>query len=117
MPKEKRRSSIHDITSFTNGGVDSHNIAAGPSQQPSTAPPVYTASPNPTTFPAMGSSLYALPAVGQPVALGTPVPIAPPSMSMPYVVRPHLASQVVVSGAASNMAQVMYSMPPPASSS
>ena len=35
MPKEKRRSSIHDITSFNNGG-DSH--IAGPSQQPSTAP-------------------------------------------------------------------------------
>lgn len=115
MPKDKRRSSIHDITSCNNG-------EASQSGQSQPSVPGYAATSNPPLHNVFSlGSIYAVP-VGQPItaplgpAVGTPVSLAPQQVSMPYVVRPHQASQVVVSGAASDMVPVVYSMHPPASS-
>lgn len=112
MPREKRRSSIHDITSFNNGEPS----------QPGQVPPVtgYATNPSahnhqPTVVPV--GSMYAVP-VGHPIstpmipAVGTPVPLLPQG-SMAYLARPHLAPQTVVSGASVSMVTVAYPMPPP----
>lgn len=111
MHKDKRRSSIHDITSFNNGE---------PAQSGQTPVTGHAAAPNthlPTVLPT--GNMYAVP-VGQPIsgsmipAVGTPVPM--PTGSVPYLARPpHLAAQPVVSGSPVSMAPVVYSMPQPAS--
>lgn len=110
MHKDKRRSSIHDITSFNNGELPQS------AQTPVTG---HVANPNPhlQTVVPLGT-VYAVP-VGQPIAspmgpaVGTPVPISS-SESVPYLASPHLAHQPVVSGAPWNMTPVVHSMVPPA---
>eukprot|EP00250_Pteridium_aquilinum_P011751 c20284_g1_i1 orf=140-1018(-) len=104
MPKEKRRSSIHDITSANNGE---------PSQT-GQAPPAasFAADPNahlPPILPA--GSVYGQPITAPMIsAVGTPVPLIP--QPVPYLARPHLAPQPVISGASVSMVPVAYSMPP-----
>ncbi|XP_008802864.1 transcription factor SRM1 [Phoenix dactylifera] len=117
MNKDRRRSSIHDITSVTNaeisapqgpitgqinGGATTSGKSAKQSSQPSGGPP--------------GVGVYGT-TIGQPVgplvsAVGTPV-------NMPVPAAPHMAYGVgapvagaVVPGAPMNMAPVTYPMPP-----
>lgn len=113
MPKEKRRSSIHDITSTDNGDV-SQTVQAPP------AAAAFATNPNGLQPPAVVpvGSVYAVP-VGQPItapavmsAVGTPVPLVAQGC-MPYLARPHLVPQPVMSGASPSMVPVAYPMPPP----
>lgn len=109
MHRDKRRSSIHDITSVNNG----EPVHAG--QTPVTGHATVL-NPHLQTGVPVGN-VYAVP-VGQPIpapmsqAVGTPVHM-PPLASMQYLARPHLASQTAVSGTPLNMAPVVYSMPQP----
>lgn len=102
VPKEKRRSSIHDIISTTKGEssqTGQASVATG------FAPPA---------FPV--GSMYAIP-VGQPITapiistVGTPVPLLP-QKSVPYLARPHLPPQLGSSGASVSMVPIAYPMPP-----
>lgn len=111
MPKEKRRSSIHDITSTNNGETSQTGQAA-----PATG---FATNPNAHQQPVVPvGSVYAVP-VGQPItapmisAVGTPVPLVPQG-SMPFLARPHLVPQPVVSGVSASMVPVAYPMLPPA---
>ncbi|KAG0497732.1 hypothetical protein HPP92_002423 [Vanilla planifolia] len=112
MNKDRRRSSIHDITSVHNGDVPStqgpvtgqgNGAAVGPNKpakQPSLAPS------------APGISIY-VPTIGHPVggplapAVGTPV-TGPP---MAYGVRPPGVPGVVVAGAPVRVAPMAYPLP------
>nr|UNZ81759.1 transcription factor MYB 3 [Rheum palmatum] len=118
MNKDRRRSSIHDITSVNNGDVagpitgqtsssNNNNAAAatgGPSGKPNKAHPTPTGPP--------GVAVYGAPTIGQPIggpmvsAVGTPV--GPPHMA--YGVRAPVPGSVVP-GAPINMT---YPMPHPA---
>lgn len=114
VPKDKRRTSIHDITSFNNG-----ESSQTPAPPPSSSAHGYATSSNtplPNIYPV--GSVYGVSAVGQPVttpAVGTPVPVAP-QLPLPYVVRPHMAPPMGMPGA-TNIAPMVYAMPPPSSSS
>ncbi|KAI5065977.1 hypothetical protein GOP47_0018601 [Adiantum capillus-veneris] len=111
IPKEKRRSSIHDITSSANGEssqTGQTSRASGFGTNPS--------SRQPPVFPA--GSMYAVP-VGQPITapiistVGTPVPLLPQG-SLPYLAGPHLA-QPGASGASTSIVPMAYPMPPASS--
>lgn len=117
VPKDKRRTSIHDITSFNNGETP-QPPAAPP---PSSAVHVYATSsstPLPSIYPV--GSVYGVSAVGQPVttplvsAVGTPVPVAS-QLPLPYVIRPHMGPPMGMP-AATNMPPMVYAMPPSSSS-
>ncbi|XP_057750863.1 transcription factor SRM1-like [Arachis stenosperma] len=114
MNKDRRRSSIHDITSVNNGDVSAPqgpitgqtNGSAGNStgKSPKQGPPT------PTGPPTVG--LFGAPTIGQPIgggplvsAVGTPVNLTPPA-HMAYGVR------APVPGAPMNMGPVAYPMPP-----
>ncbi|EHA8591924.1 putative Transcription factor SRM1 [Cocos nucifera] len=121
MNKDRRRSSIHDITSVgngdiaapqgpitgqINGGSTTSGKSAKQSSQPSGGPP--------------GVSVYGT-TIGQPVggplvsAVGTPVNMpVPPAPYMAYGVRAPV-SGTVVPGAPMNTTPVSYPMPPASS--
>ncbi|XP_010547700.1 PREDICTED: transcription factor DIVARICATA-like isoform X2 [Tarenaya hassleriana] len=120
LNKDRRRSSIHDITSIRNGDISSPQgqltgqnndgrgtVSAGTS---STNPPKQTASQQSPVSPTYG--------IGQPVggggplvsAVGTPVNLpAPPHMA--YGVRAPPIPGSVVPGAPMNLAPLPYPMP------
>ncbi|KAM6545847.1 hypothetical protein CsatB_026583 [Cannabis sativa] len=116
MNKDRRRSSIHDITSVGSGEIagpqgpitgQANGSAGGPSGKPSKQP----AQPPPGP---PGVGMYGAPSIGQPIgplvsAVGTPVNLpAPPQMA--YGVRAPVAG-TVVPGAPMNMGPMPYPMP------
>ncbi|KEH40707.1 myb-like DNA-binding domain, shaqkyf class protein [Medicago truncatula] len=117
MNKDRRRSSIHDITSVNNGDV---STPQGPitgqtngSSGNSAGKSVKQAVPSTTGLP--GAGMYAAPTIGQPIggplvsAVGTPVNLsAPPHMA--YGIRAPVPG-TVVSGAPVNMVPMTYPMP------
>ncbi|KAG2377191.1 hypothetical protein LR48_Vigan06g154200 [Vigna angularis] len=117
MNKDRRRSSIHDITSVNNGDV---LAPQGPitgqtngAATNSTAKATKQATPASTGVPGVG--IYAAPTIGQPVggplvsAVGTPVNLPSPA-HMAYGVRAPVTG-AVVSGAPVSMSPVTYPMP------
>ncbi|CAL0330959.1 unnamed protein product [Lupinus luteus] len=119
MNKDRRRSSIHDITSVNNGDASAAqgpitgqaNGSAGnctgklPKQGP----------PNPSGAPSVG--LYGPPTIGQPIgggplvpAFGTPVNLPPPHMAYGVQAPVHGA---VVPGAPMNLGHMPYHIPQP----
>ncbi|GMI88408.1 hypothetical protein like AT5G08520 [Hibiscus trionum] len=118
MNKERRRSSIHDITSVGNGDISapqgpitgqSTGAAAGGSSGNSAKQP-----PQLAVAPA-GVGVYGAPTIGQPIggplisAVGTPVNLPGPA-HMAYGVRAPVPG-AVVPGAPVNMGPVTYPMP------
>ncbi|XP_020220283.1 transcription factor SRM1 [Cajanus cajan] len=117
MNKDRRRSSIHDITSVNNGDVSAPqgpitgqtNGSAANSAGKSTKP----APPTPTA--AQGVGIYAAPTIGQPIggplvsAVGTPVNLPPPA-HMAYSLGATVPG-TVVPGAPMNLGPVPYPMP------
>ena len=115
--KDRRRSSIHDITSVNNGEVSTpqgpitgqtNGSAANPTgKSTKQAPPASTGVP--------GVGIYAAPTIGQPIggplvsAVGTPVNLPPPA-HMAYGVHAPVPS-TVVPGAPVNMVPMTYPMP------
>ncbi|XP_052203901.1 transcription factor SRM1 [Diospyros lotus] len=118
MNKERRRSSIHDITSVNNGDV---SVPQGPitGQMNGTVAvaPGKSNKSTPQTPAAPGVGVYGAPTLGQPVgsfvsAVGTPVNLPPPAAHMAYGVRaPVPVPGSVVPGAPMNMGHVTYPMP------
>ncbi|PON52709.1 GAMYB transcription factor [Trema orientale] len=115
MNKDRRRSSIHDITSVGNGEIagpqgpitgQANGPPGGASGKSSKQPP----QPAPG---APGVGMYGAPTIGQPIgslvsAVGTPVNLpAPPQMA--YGVR--APAGTVVPGASMNMGSIPYPMP------
>ncbi|OIW19270.1 hypothetical protein TanjilG_20395 [Lupinus angustifolius] len=119
MNKDRRRSSIHDITSVNNGDV---SAALGPitsqtnvASRNSTGKLTKQGPPTPTGASVVG--LYGPPTVGQAIgggplvsAVGTPVNLPPPHMA--YGVRAPVHG-AVVPGAVMNFGHMPYHMPPP----
>lgn len=118
MNKDRRRSSIHDITSVGNGDVSApqgpitgqtNGSPAGGSSGKSTKQP-----PQPPSGPP-GVGMYGAPTIGQPIggplvsAVGTPVNL-PTTAHMAYGVRAPVPG-AMVSGAPMNMATMAYPMP------
>ncbi|XVF44589.1 hypothetical protein PTKIN_Ptkin02bG0136700 [Pterospermum kingtungense] len=119
MNKDRRRSSIHDITSVGNGDISATQgpitgqtngaaAAGGSSGKSSKQPPQHPVAPP-------GVGMYGTPTIGQPIggplvaAVGTPVNLpAPPHMA--YGVRAPVPG-AVVPGAPMNMGPVTYPMP------
>ena len=117
MNKDRRRSSIHDITSVGNGDISapqgpitgqSNGAAAGGSSGKSAKqPPQHPAAPP-------GVGMYSAPTIGQPIggplvsAVGTPVNLPAPA-HMAYGVRAPVPG-AVVPGAPMNMVPVTYPM-------
>ncbi|KAJ9691707.1 hypothetical protein PVL29_013786 [Vitis rotundifolia] len=119
MNKDRRRSSIHDITSVGNGDISApqgpitgqtNGSASGASSGKSTKP-----TPQPSAGPPPGVGVYGSTTIGQPIggplvsAVGTPVNLSAP---------PHMAYRVqapvpgaVVPGAPMNMGPMTYPMP------
>lgn len=118
MNKDRRRSSIHDITSIGNGEESASLLPITGQSKGSTTGGVSSIKPSkqssqpPTGTPAI--SLYNGQTIGQPVtgpiisAVGTPVNLAPPHLQY-GVGAPKTGT--VVPGAPMNMAPVTYSMP------
>lgn len=117
MNKDRRRSSIHDITSVGNGdiaasqgpitGQTNGSVVAGTSSGKSTKQ-----SPQPQVGPS-GVGMYGAPSIGQPIgplvsAVGTPVNL-PVSAHMAYGVRAPVPGQVVP-GAPMGMGPMTYPM-------
>lgn len=117
MNKDRRRSSIHDITSVNGvdistpqGPITGQANPAAPSAKPNKQP----AAQVPPAAP-VGVGVYGTPTIGQPVggplvsAVGTPVNLpGPPHMA--YGVRAPVQG-AVVPGAPMGMAPMVYSMP------
>ncbi|KAL6332491.1 hypothetical protein AAG906_008522 [Vitis piasezkii] len=119
MNKDRRRSSIHDITSVGNGDISApqgpitgqtNGSASGASSGKSTKP-----TPQPPAGPPPGVGMYGSTTIGQPIggplvsAVGTPVNLsAPPHMA--YGVRAPVPG-AVVPGAPMNMGPMTYPMP------
>ncbi|KAF5467592.1 hypothetical protein F2P56_011827 [Juglans regia] len=117
MNKDRRRSSIHDITSVGNGDISApqgpitgqtNGSAGGSSGKPTKQPPQPSAGP-------AGIGVYGAPTMGQPIggslvsAVGTPVSL-PTGAHMAYGVRAPVPG-VVVPGAPMNMGPMAYPMP------
>ncbi|GFP94008.1 transcription factor divaricata [Phtheirospermum japonicum] len=119
MNKDRRRSSIHDITSVNSGDISvpqgpitgqvNGSVIGAPSGTKLNKPPSQTSV-------AAGVSMYGPPTIGQPIggplvsAVGTPVNLQPPA---------HLAYPIhgpVVSGAPMNMGPMTYPVVPHTSS-
>lgn len=112
MNKDRRRSSIHDITSVNNGDVSVPQVpitgsaAGGPSGKPNKPVPQ---SPSAAT----GVSMYGPPTMGQPIggplplvsAVGTPVNLPPPHLAYGIGAPVHGSA---VPGAPLNMAPMTY---------
>ncbi|KAJ8759324.1 hypothetical protein K2173_006844 [Erythroxylum novogranatense] len=125
MNKDRRRSSIHDITSVNNGDISTpqgpitgqtNGSAAGASSGKASKPQHPAAPP--------GVGMYGPPSIGQPIgsalvsAVGTPVNLPTPA-HMAYGVRapipgaiPGAVPGAVVPGAPMNMGPMAYPMPP-----
>ncbi|KAG5017262.1 hypothetical protein GLYMA_08G290100v4 [Glycine max] len=117
MNKDRRRSSIHDITSVNNGDVSAlqgpitgqTNGSAANCAGKSTKPPP----PTPTAAPGVG--IYAAPTIGQPIggplvsAVGTPVMNLPPPAHIAYGLGAPVP-RAVVAGAPMNLGPVPYPM-------
>lgn len=116
MNKDRRRSSIHDITSVNNGDISSpqgpitgqaNGSAVGSSGKSTKQSPAGPTGP--------GVGMYGAPTIGQPIggplvsAVGTPVnlPAGPPHMA--YGLRAPVPG--VVPGAPMNMVPMTYPMP------
>ncbi|XP_006653025.3 transcription factor SRM1-like [Oryza brachyantha] len=121
MNRERRRSSIHDITSVNNGDASATQgpITGQPNGQPTNPGKPSKQSPQPANAPP-GVDAYGT-TIGQPVggplvsAVGTPV-------TLPVPAAPHIAYGMhapvpgaVVPGAPVNMPPMPYPMPPPTS--
>ncbi|XP_039040335.1 transcription factor SRM1-like isoform X2 [Hibiscus syriacus] len=118
MHKDRRRSSIHDITSVGNGDISAPQgpitgqstgaAAGGLSGKPAKQPSLHPAAP-------AGVGVYDAPTVGQPIggplvsAVGTPVNL-PGSTHMAYGVRAPVPG-AVVPGAPVSMGPATYLMP------
>ncbi|KAH7569823.1 hypothetical protein JRO89_XS05G0004500 [Xanthoceras sorbifolium] len=118
MNKDRRRSSIHDITSVGNGDISAsqapitgqtNGSAAGSSSGKSNKqPPQHPAGPP-------GIGMYGAPTIGQPIggplvsAVGTPVNLPAPT-HMAYGVRAPVPG-AVVPGAPMNVGPMPYPMP------
>ncbi|KAF8407414.1 hypothetical protein HHK36_006545 [Tetracentron sinense] len=118
MNKDRRRSSIHDITSVENGDIaalqgpitgQTNGATAGASSGKSVKQP-----PQPPTG-ASGVGMYGTTTIGQPIggplvsAVGTPVNLPSPA-HMAYGVRAPVHG-AIVPGAPMNMAPMTYPMP------
>jgi len=116
MNKDRRRSSIHDITSVNNGDVSApqgpitgqtNGSAAHSGKSTKPAPPT------PSATPSVG--IYAAPTIGQPIggplvsAVGTPVNLPAPA-HMAYGLGAPVPG-TVVPGAPMNLGPVPYPMP------
>ncbi|KAL3635841.1 hypothetical protein CASFOL_020388 [Castilleja foliolosa] len=112
MNKDRRRSSIHDITSVNGadisvpqGPITGQTNGSGPSGNRPNKPPPQTPVP-------AGISMYGPPTIGQPIggplvsAVGTPVNL-PPSAHMAYPIH-----GPVVPGAPMNMGPMTYPVVP-----
>ncbi|KAF3500030.1 hypothetical protein F2Q69_00045214 [Brassica cretica] len=123
MNKDRRRSSIHDITSVGDAdvstpqgpitGQNNNNNNAGSAP---VAGGGNKSAKQPASQPTPGPPMYGTPTIGQPVsgplvsAVGTPVNLpAPPHMA--YGVHSAPVPGSVVPGAPMNMAQMPYTMP------
>uniref|UniRef100_A0A803LS08 Transcription factor SRM1 n=1 Tax=Chenopodium quinoa TaxID=63459 RepID=A0A803LS08_CHEQI len=117
MNKDRRRSSIHDITNVNSGDV---SASQGPITGQVNAPASGTAPgkteklvAQPPAAPS-GVGMYGTPTIGQPIsgplvsAVGTPVNLPPPHMA--YGVRVPVPGSVVP-GAPMGMAPLTYPMP------
>ncbi|KAL3502325.1 hypothetical protein ACH5RR_036774 [Cinchona calisaya] len=117
MNKDRRRSSIHDITSVNTGDVavpqgpitgQTNGPAAGSSSAKSNKPPTQASA-------APGVAMYGTTTIGQPVggplvsAVGTPVNLPPPA-HMAYGVRAAVPG-AMVPGAPMGMGPMTYPMP------
>jgi hypothetical protein len=117
MNKDRRRSSIHDITSVGNGDVaapqgpitgQTNGSVAGSSGKAAKQPPAQPVGPP-------GVGIYGPPTIGQPIggplvsAVGTPVNLPAPA-HMAYGVRAPVPG-TVVPGAPMNMVPMTYPMP------
>ncbi|KAG6773645.1 hypothetical protein POTOM_020937 [Populus tomentosa] len=118
MNKDRRRSSIHDITSVGNGdvaapqgpitGQTNGSAAGGSSGKAAKQPPAQPVGPP-------GVGIYGPPTIGQPIggplvsAVGTPVNLPAPT-HMAYGVRAPVPG-AVVPGAPMNMVPMTYPMP------
>ncbi|XP_030442018.1 transcription factor SRM1-like [Syzygium oleosum] len=118
MNKDRRRSSIHDITSIDNRELSTPQAPITGQTDSSTAG-VSSSKPSkqssqPPTGPA-SVSIYGAPMIGQPIggplvsAVGTPVNLPGPSL-MAYGVRAPVPG-AMVPGAPMNVGHVTYSMP------
>lgn len=84
--KERRRSSIHDITSVNNGSGTSKMPITGKGARAS--PQIPPGSSNLAGATVFGSPICPAPIVGPGGStIGTPVPLQPPPMAGPYVTR------------------------------
>jgi len=122
MNKDRRRSSIHDITSVNSGDLSSPqgpitgqtNTAAASASGASAKPNKQAAAQVPPAAP-VGVGVYGTPTIGQPVggplvsAVGTPVNL-PAAPHMAYGVRAPVPG-AVVPGAPMGMAPMTYPMP------
>lgn len=118
MNKDRRRSSIHDITSVNNGdisapqgpitGQTNGSGGGGSSGKSSKQPPQHSAGPP-------GVGMYGAPTMGQPIggplvsAVGTPVNLPAPA-HMAYGVRAPVPG-TMVPGAPMNVSPMPYPMP------
>ncbi|CAG7911683.1 unnamed protein product [Brassica rapa] len=125
MNKDRRRSSIHDITSVGDADVSTpQGPITGQNQNNNTNNTGSAAvvgggnksAKQPASQPPPGPPMYGTPTIGQPVsgplvsAVGTPVNLsAPPHMA--YGVHSAPVPGSVVPGAPMNMAQMPYTMP------
>ncbi|CAN7141527.1 unnamed protein product [Brassica rapa subsp. narinosa] len=125
MNKDRRRSSIHDITSVGDADVSTpQGPITGQNQNNNTNNTGSAAvvgggnksAKQPASQPTPGPPMYGTPTIGQPVsgplvsAVGTPVNLpAPPHMA--YGVHSAPVPGSVVPGAPMNMAQMPYTMP------
>ncbi|KAJ0266112.1 Transcription factor SRM1 [Hirschfeldia incana] len=123
MNKDRRRSSIHDITSVGDVDVSTPQgpITGQNNNNTTTGSTAVAGGGNKSVKPAAsqpppGPPMYGAPTIGQPVggplvsAVGTPVSVpAPPHMA--YGVHAASVPGSVVPGAPMNMAQMPYTMP------
>ncbi|KAJ4865869.1 Duplicated homeodomain-like superfamily protein [Raphanus sativus] len=122
MNKDRRRSSIHDITSVGDADVSTpQGPITGQNNNTTTGSAPVAGGGNKSvkqaaSQPPPGPPMYGTPTVGQPVggplvsAVGTPVNLpAPPHMA--YGVHAASVPGSVVPGAPMNMAQMPYTMP------
>ncbi|MBA0772667.1 hypothetical protein Gotri_008007 [Gossypium trilobum] len=109
--KDRRRSSIHDITSVGNGEIlATQGPITGEPNGAATGGSSAKSAKQPSQLPAAppGVGMYSSPTIGQPIGgplvstVGTPVNLPAP---------PHLAYGAVVPSAPMNMGPVKYSMP------
>nr|DAD35931.1 TPA_asm: hypothetical protein HUJ06_006571 [Nelumbo nucifera] len=118
MNKDRRRASIHDITSVGNGDISAtQGPITGQTNAPSAGASSGKSNKQPPQPPpgAPGVGVYGTTTIGQPIggplvsAVGTPVNLPAPA-HMAYGVRPPVPGSVVP-GAPVSMAPMTYPMP------